>query len=393
MLQSKAETTEKIAAAETKPVPGAVEVSRSAESVPTSEFTSEVPSVSAAKPEVGKVPETQTAAEIALMPEEHHYTAVVHEPEHVEAAYKSTETEFKSASGGKSGATVLVQSAHETGESHKTTKEPEPGAGLGALKGVFVLLAIIVLAALSLLYAQNHNLLANVMYANVLAIHNAKTTLTTVPANASNAIVQTGNITANSIVVHANNVSYYGNNTIKISGNVSPVPTASGYAVVVSVTNPNGLLVEGVELPLSASGRFETSFIGGGTGSWINGTYTITSICCGQNTNSTFKWTTAKPQPVIGPIILTLCSVYAKARNGMFMLCILLMVFGATMYSLAQVMPASHKKSTESYGLSMIVGSIIGMTLALLAPYILKAIVGNSLPVASCASGLLAVLV
>jgi hypothetical protein len=180
---------------------------------------------------------------------------------------------------------------------------------------------------------------------------------------------------------------------VQISGTVSPLPQPSGTGVIVSVTNPNSVLVEAVELPISSSGQFETRFVSGGSNAWVNGTYTVTSNCCGESINSTFYWAPTQHPPSQGPILDILCTVYTRVRNIMFLLCIVLIVFGAAMYSLSHSMPGSHKNSVQNYGLGMMVGATIGMSVALLAPYIFKAVAGSALPIASCASGLLNILI
>lgn len=156
--------------------------------------------------------------------------------------------------------------------------------------------------------------------------------------------------------------------------------------MLVSVTNPNGTQVVGVELPLSSTGNFETSFVSGVSKTWINGTYTITSTCCNLSDKTTFDWIPVPVPPQPNVIIKILCTVFSTVYNIIFLLCIFLMIFGAVMYSLSTVMPGSHKNQFQNYGIGMLIGATVAMLLAVIAPYLLRAIAGNALPIASCAA-------
>jgi hypothetical protein len=266
---------------------------------------------------------------------------------------------------------IATKLAPESSGSQKEPKDQEPILKWDVLKGILIVIAIIAIAALSLFYAFSHNLFRGVMHSTATA-----SAFTTTPTT----IIPMQNIT-----VHAGNASYSGNSTILVSGAVSPVPSSSGSAVLVSVMNPHGAQVEAIEVPLSTSGHFETSFIGGGT-AWTNGTYTITSNYYGLSGRTTFGWASVQPTGTAGVIINTLCSVYTSVHNTIFLLCIMLMLFGAGVYAFGHIMPGTHKGQFQSYGMGLIMGAIIGIILAVLAPYILKVIAGNALPIASCAA-------
>jgi hypothetical protein len=277
------------------------------------------------------------------------------------------------ATGSISDTMIAAKLAPESSGSQKEPKNPVPILEWDVLKGILIVIAIIAIAALSLFYAMSHNLLRGVTHTTTLTTSTSTTALTT--------IVPMKNIT-----VHTGNASYSGNSTIQVSGAVSPVPSSSGSAVLVSVTNPNGAQVEAIEVPLSASGHFETAFVGGVTSAWINGTYTITSNYYGLSGRTTFGWASAQPTGTEGILISTLCNVYTSVHNTIFLLCIMLMLFGAGVYAFGHIMPGAHKGQFQSYGMGLIIGAIIGIILAVLAPYILRVIAGNALPIASCAA-------
>jgi hypothetical protein len=280
---------------------------------------------------------------------------------------------------------VAVKPAPESGESKKELKVSEPVTGRN-LRGMAIIIAIIAIAALSMLYALSHNLFVGAAHSTTSTTLKPEYTSTTATSTVT---ASTTIIPVNGISVHTSNSAYSENSIIRVSGSVFPVPPSSGVAMLVSVTNPRGVQVEAVELPLSSSGIFGTNFVSGGSSSWINGTYTITSNCCGLSGNTAFNWSLPQPPARPGLPVSLLCSVYSAVHNVIFLLCILLMMFGAAMYASGHAMPGAHKTQFQNYGMGLIIGSLIGVTLAVLAPFILHAIAGNSLPIASCTSQLI----
>lgn len=85
-----------------------------------------------------------------------------------------------------------------------------------------------------------------------------------------------------------------------------------------------------------------------------------------------------------------LCQVYDTIRNVVFLLGITLAVLGGVVYAVSSMMPSSHKGSMQGYGMGMIIGGILGVVIAVAAPYILNLIVSsnpNSVLTATGASG------
>ncbi len=312
--------------------------------------------------------------------------AVVHEPEHKETPITSGDVKpgdwyevpvgAKQKSAAVSHTALATQPATEPSAPNTAPKVSRPLLEWDILKGILIIIAIIAIVALSLFYALSHNLFKSV----------TTTVLTTITVKSTSTTAPTTTIPMNSIVVQTGNASYVGNSIVKVSGGISPVPSSSGVAVLFSVTNPKGVQVVGAELPLSASGSFETSFVGGATNAWINGTYTITSNCCGLIGNNTFKWAPVPTPAPSSTIIVIICSIYTMVHNAIFLLCIMLLIFGAAMYALSNVMPGSNKNTFMNYGIGLMIGAMIAIIITVLAPYILRAIAGNALPIASCAS-------
>lgn len=83
-------------------------------------------------------------------------------------------------------------------------------------------------------------------------------------------------------------------------------------------------------------------------------------------------------------VITTLCSVYTTAHNVIFLLGLVLLVFGAAMYAIGPSMPGSLKNQFQGYGLNIVTGGVTGVTIAVVVPYFLQLIASGALPVASC---------
>lgn len=73
-----------------------------------------------------------------------------------------------------------------------------------------------------------------------------------------------------------------------------------------------------------------------------------------------------------------ICNVYNTIRNVIFLLGIALVVLGGAIYALGTIMPSSHKGGTQGYGMGMIIGGILGIAIALAAPYVLSVIISST---------------
>ncbi|MCL4387546.1 hypothetical protein M1567_00110 [Candidatus Marsarchaeota archaeon] len=73
-----------------------------------------------------------------------------------------------------------------------------------------------------------------------------------------------------------------------------------------------------------------------------------------------------------------ICPIYVAVNTGIFILGLTLMILGGALYAAAHVMPSSSKGSIQGYGMSMIIGGVIGVIIAELAPYILGLLTSTS---------------
>ena len=71
-----------------------------------------------------------------------------------------------------------------------------------------------------------------------------------------------------------------------------------------------------------------------------------------------------------------LCVVFNSVRNIIFLLGLTLMILGAALYAGANIMPASAKGGFQGYGMAMIIGGVVGVAIAIAAPFILNLLVG-----------------
>ena len=73
-----------------------------------------------------------------------------------------------------------------------------------------------------------------------------------------------------------------------------------------------------------------------------------------------------------------ICPIYVAVNTGIFILGLTLMILGGALYAAAHIMPAQSKGSRQGYGMSMIIGGVIGVIIAELAPYILGLLTSTS---------------
>jgi hypothetical protein len=70
-----------------------------------------------------------------------------------------------------------------------------------------------------------------------------------------------------------------------------------------------------------------------------------------------------------------LCQVFNTVRDIIFLLGLTLMILGGALYAGANIMPGQSKGSFQGYGMSMIVGGVIGVAIAVAAPFVLNLVV------------------
>ena len=65
--------------------------------------------------------------------------------------------------------------------------------------------------------------------------------------------------------------------------------------------------------------------------------------------------------------------------SAIFIVGLMLMILGGTLYAGAHVMPGQTRGILQGYGMGMIMGGIVGVIVAMLAPYIFNLITGNTI--------------
>ena len=81
-----------------------------------------------------------------------------------------------------------------------------------------------------------------------------------------------------------------------------------------------------------------------------------------------------------------ICTIYKDVESIIFILGLVLIILGGAMYAGSHVLPGQTKGSVQGYGMGMILGGVIGVIIAVSAPYILTLITGNSTISSQCSS-------
>ena len=90
-------------------------------------------------------------------------------------------------------------------------------------------------------------------------------------------------------------------------------------------------------------------------------------------------------QGIAANVTNTICGIYSLVHTIIFVLGLLLIIIGAAMYAGSHVLPGNLKSNMQGYGMGMIVGGIVGVIIALSAPFILGVITGNTAAGTQCA--------
>ena len=80
-------------------------------------------------------------------------------------------------------------------------------------------------------------------------------------------------------------------------------------------------------------------------------------------------------------ILSTICNIFNTLKNVIFILGLTLMVLGGAVYAGANLMPSQSRGAFQGYGMAMVIGGVIGVAIAVAAPFILNTVVkasGNS---------------
>jgi len=89
------------------------------------------------------------------------------------------------------------------------------------------------------------------------------------------------------MTLSTNNPSYVGQATISVTGTVSPAPTISNTAVVVTTKGPAGAVDIGEATVATGTGAFTYVFVSGGSANWVTGTYSVNATWGGQGDTAT----------------------------------------------------------------------------------------------------------
>jgi hypothetical protein len=88
--------------------------------------------------------------------------------------------------------------------------------------------------------------------------------------------------------------------------------------------------------------------------------------------------TLATSQTTASGATSALCVVFNTVRNIIFLLGLTLMILGAAIYAGANIMPAQSKGGFQGYGMAMIIGGVVGVAIAIAAPFVLNLLVQSA---------------
>jgi hypothetical protein len=70
-----------------------------------------------------------------------------------------------------------------------------------------------------------------------------------------------------------------------------------------------------------------------------------------------------------------LCVVFNTVRNIIFLLGLTLMILGGALYAGANLLPSQAKGGFQGYGFAMVIGGVVGVAIAIAAPFILTLLI------------------
>lgn len=85
--------------------------------------------------------------------------------------------------------------------------------------------------------------------------------------------------------------------------------------------------------------------------------------------------------------ICAIYSVYTTVQTVIFILAIMLMLLGATLYAGSHLMPGQSRGTMQGYGMGMLMGGIAGVIITMLAPFVLQSVAGSQFTNAITGSG------
>jgi hypothetical protein len=91
----------------------------------------------------------------------------------------------------------------------------------------------------------------------------------------------------------------------------------------------------------------------------------------------------AAQNSIVSTVTSQICIIYTVVHTAIFILGLALMIGGAALYAASHIMPGQSKSTLQGYGMGMILGGVIGVIIAEIAPFLLGLIMGSSASVAS----------
>ena len=91
----------------------------------------------------------------------------------------------------------------------------------------------------------------------------------------------------------------------------------------------------------------------------------------------------AAQNSIVSTVTSQICIIYTVVHTAIFILGLALMIGGAALYAASHIMPGQTKSTLQGYGMGMIMGGVIGVIIAEIAPFLLGLIMGSSGAVSS----------
>ena len=79
-----------------------------------------------------------------------------------------------------------------------------------------------------------------------------------------------------------------------------------------------------------------------------------------------------------------LCSVYNTVVGIIFILALVLVVVGGALFAGSNMLPAQTKGQIQSYGMSIVIGGVVGIVIYLIAPFILQVLGAGTQQISTC---------
>jgi hypothetical protein len=115
-----------------------------------------------------------------------------------------------------------------------------------------------------------------------------------------------------------------------------------------------------------------TMYVSSSAGGPPSGCNPIDPTSCGGFGNGT------QPPVNLSAATNAICGIYFIINTVLFILALTIMIIGGAVYAGANVLPGNTRGAIQGYAMGMIMGGIVGALIAVVAPWVLSVIVGNS---------------